>query len=320
MEHSGRRVCFLPAGPVCGPYAAVAATVLSVLCLWIGVLLLPLQALASDPSQTRPETRLVKVGVEGQPVVGSGAHFVWILFKDLQADLERHIGRPIKLYGEDSMYGVGCNAGIKMARRNSPEMETFGFVCCPLSTEEAEKEGLTVYPLALEPIYIIVHESNPIDSLTLEQVRAIFSGRIRNWREVGGPDRSIVVVTRLHCKQRPGHWKTILPTADDFRKDRINVKGAKPMVRTVSDFSNAIGHVGSGWQIKPDDRIKIIRVNGYEPTAENLKAGNYPFYRLQSIVTYGPVSRDVAKIIEFMKKSEEFNRVARKYNMLRVDE
>ncbi|GMT41832.1 MAG: phosphate-binding protein [bacterium] len=253
------------------------------------------------------------------PLHGAGAHFAWIMFNELQGDLEKSIGRPVKLYGKDSMYGVGCKAGIKMAKRNSADMETFGFTCCPLSPDELKKNGLTMYPLVWEPIMIVTHKSNPINSLTLKQVRGIFSGKIMNWKEVGGSDKNIVLVTRLHCGKRPGHWKTIFPGKSDFREDRINVKGAEPMINTVSDFTNSIGHVGSGWQIKSTDKIKIIKIDGYEPNPENIKAKKYPFFRMQSIITKGKASDSVKSVINFMKKSKEFKRVAKKYRMLPIE-
>ena len=145
-----------------------------------------------------------------KPVItGAGAHFAWVVFKSLKTDLEQVSGRSIVLHGQNSTLGMGCNAGIKTALNNTPENETFGFVCCPLSKKEVEQKKLLVYPIALEPVLIVVNESNPGSDLSAEQVRAIMRGDITNWKAVGGEDEAIVLVTRLHCKARPGHWKTI---------------------------------------------------------------------------------------------------------------
>ncbi len=90
------------------------------------------------------------------------------------------------------MLGVGCNAAIKRARQATENRGTFGFVCCPLSEEEVGRGGVIAYPLALEPLLILVREDNPIDNLSSTQVRAIFRGEITNWREVDGADKPIV--------------------------------------------------------------------------------------------------------------------------------
>lgn len=291
------------------------------LILITGVALFPIPASAAEQSPPPiivAANTAAKTG-EALGLNASGPHFVYIMFKELQADLEKHIGKPINLHGKDSMFGVGCSAGIKMAASTAPDNPTFGFACCPLAKDEIEKYKLDVTPLAMEPIMIITHKSNPIKSLTTKQIRGMFSGKIKNWREVGGEDKKIVVVTRLHCGKRPGHWKTILPKKDDFTKDRINVKGAEPMVRTVSDFGNSIGHVGSGWKIQSTDKIKIIKVNGYEPNPKNLKAKKYPFFRIQSIFTSGPPSSAVKSTIDFMKNSKEYREVAAKYKMLPIE-
>ena len=103
-------------------------------------------------------------------VTGAGAHFSWIIFKTLQKDLEQVSGRKIKLYGKDSMLGQGCNAGIKNASLNGPGKESFGFICCPLSQAEIDKEKIIVYPLALEPILILVNQTNPVSNLSKQQV------------------------------------------------------------------------------------------------------------------------------------------------------
>lgn len=214
------------------------------------------------------------------------------------------------------MLGVGCNAGIKAAKQGTKSRETFGFVCCPLSDEEVEKEQLIVYPLAKEPILILTHKDNPINDLSSDQVRAIFRGDLLNWSEVGGPNKPIVVVTRLHCKKRPGHWKTILPSDKAFRQERLNVKSAATMVQRIGDFSGAIGHTGATWKFTPEDKVKIITINGIKPTAENLANGKYPFYRPLSAITNRHPSPDVVKLIKETQTGEAFRRVAKQYELL----
>jgi ABC-type phosphate transport system substrate-binding protein len=247
---------------------------------------------------------------------GAGAHFSWVIFNRLKPVLENKTGRSIQLYGKNSALGLGCDAAIKNALHYSPQQETFGFVCCALHPDEVKKNNLHVYPLAEEPILIIVNQSNPVNNLSLKQVRDIFSGRITNWSEVGGNNKPIVVITRLHCKKRPGHWKTILPDAKNFRADRLNVYGADDMVRKVTDFNDAIGHVGSTWKFTPADRLKRITIDHVQPTAENIKFRKYPFYRTLSAVTKKGVSGDVVKLIQEVQYGETFHKIASDYDLL----
>ncbi|MDH5666122.1 MAG: substrate-binding domain-containing protein [Nitrosopumilus sp.] len=249
-------------------------------------------------------------------ITGAGAHFSWVVMDALQPILEEASGSKLKLYGQASMLGSGCNAGIKLALENKPGDETFGFVCCPLSDEEISKKKLRVFPLAIEPILIIVNRNNPITNLSIQQVRDIFKGEITNWKEVGGLDQPIVTVNRLHCSNRPGHWKTILKSKKDFSEKRLNVKSADAMVKRVNDFPSAIGHTGSAWAFKPGDKVKSITVNNIRATAETLKSGKYPFHRQLSIVTDQKPSHSILKIISTAQEELATHPVAKKYNLL----
>ncbi len=249
-------------------------------------------------------------------ITGAGAHFSWIIFNELKGELEKKSGRKLTLYGKDSMMGAGCNAGIKTALLNKPGHETFGFVCCELSDKEVAKKKLRVYKLALEPIHILLHSSNPVGDLDEEQIRAIFKGEIINWKEVGGNDQPIVVVTRLHCGKRPGHWKTIVSSKKDFRKERLNVKSADEMVQRVSDFPGAIGHTGATWVYENSSKTKAIKVSGKAATAAHLKAKEYPFYRTLSAVTDMNPSQCVKDVIHEVQTGSAFRRVAKRFELL----
>jgi len=253
-------------------------------------------------------------------ITGAGAHFAWVIFDSLKADLEKVSGRTIELHGRNSTLGMGCNAGIKTALQNSPDKETFGFVCCPLTDKEAGSMKLRVYPLALEPIYIVVNQANPISDISAEQVRGVMRGDLVNWKELGGADEPIVLVTRLHCKKRSGHWKTILPDVKQFRQQRMNVKSAADMVQRVSDFKGSLGHIGSTWTFGAQSRLKVLSVDGVMPTAENLRLKKYPFYRKLSAVTDNHPSKDVLKIIHEVQTGPAFHKVAQKYHLLPLQE
>lgn len=249
-------------------------------------------------------------------ITGAGEHFTWVLLDEIRPQLERDFNVKLNLIGRESMLGAGCNQGIKKAKENVPGNETFGFICCPLTKEEVAKEGLTVHPVALEPLLILVNKSNPLTDIPVEKVRAIFRGEIRNWKEVGGEDRPIVLVMRPHCKDRPGHWKTIVPTIEELRKDRVDVKSEAEVVQGVSDFAEGIGNIGATWVFEERHKVKTVTVGGVAPTAENLGNGKYPFYQEQSIVTYGTVSPTLGDMLREVQRGSGFRSVARKYELL----
>jgi ABC-type phosphate transport system substrate-binding protein len=125
-----------------------------------------------------------------------------------------------------------------------------------------------------------------------------------------------VIVLRPHCPQRSGHWKTIVPTLEEFRKDRIEVKAEAEVVQGVSDFAEGIGNIGSTWKFEPSQNVKAVTVSGVAPTAENLRNKRYPFYQDQSIVTYGELSAPLANMIREVQAGQGFRAVAKKYELL----
>lgn len=271
------------------------------------IMLLPQPGITATQDTSLPNT--------GE-IVGAGAHFSWIIFNRLKPELEKLSGRKIILYGKDSMLGQGCNAGIKTAKLSNNKRDSFGFICCALSKEEIIKNNLRVYPLANEPIVILVNTVNPVSNLSQQQLRDIFKGRINNWKTVGGPDKPIVVVTRLHCKQRPGHWKRILPSEKDFTTRRINVTSADDMVHRVSDFEGAIGHIGSTWVYESGNKTRAITIDHQAATAANLQNGKYPFYRKLSAVTTMNPNPDVIKIIRRAQTGPGFRLLAKEFELL----
>ncbi len=249
-------------------------------------------------------------------ITGAGAHFAWVIFDSLKDEIEQSTGNKLQLFGKNSNLGMGCNAGIKLAKQSTHNHQTFGFTCCPLSEEELQKEKIRIYPLAEEPIMILVNKKNPINNLSTEQIRAIFSGKTTNWKDVGGWDKPIVVVTRLHCKKRPGHWKTILPSAEHFVKKRLNVSSAKEMVKLVSDFDTSFGHLGSTWEFGKESNVKAITVNHIQASAENLKNKTYPFHRRLSAITNLQPTPGVLSTIRQVQHGKSFNEIAKKFNLL----
>jgi len=252
-------------------------------------------------------------------ISGAGEHFTWVLLDEIRPQLEHEHNIKLELVGRDSMVGVGCSQGIRKAKENSAGHDSFGFICCPLAKSEVEKQGLTVHPVAKEPLLILVNKSNPITDISVEQLRAIYRGEIRNWKAVGGEDRPIVLVMRPHCKDRPGHWKTIVPTFEELRKDRIDVKAEADVVQGISDFVEGIGNIGSTWIFDERHHVKTITVNHVTATAENLKNGKYLFYQEQSIVTHGKTSASLNDMIHAVQRGPAFRSLAKKYELLPVN-
>ncbi len=126
-------------------------------------------------------------------------------------------------------------------------------------------------------------------NITEKQARELFSGKILNWSELGGPDMPVTPIARLHCKARPGHWRLILDNEDQFSTSLFEVGTIPDMVQSVASRKDAVGHLAS-WTIHgyaDKWKVKALKVNGINPEDKKaLESGSYPFYRVYSITTW----------------------------------
>ncbi|MBM3317394.1 MAG: PstS family phosphate ABC transporter substrate-binding protein [Candidatus Eisenbacteria bacterium] len=138
--------------------------------------------------------------------------------------------------------------------------------------------------VAMDGIAIVVHPSNPVQEITVEQARAVYTGRIKNWSELGGPDRAIVVVSRDTNSGTYESFETLV--LDREKMDgSVEYLGSNGAIRQkIQSTTAAIGYIGLGFV---DRTVKALTVNGVEPTRETVAAGLYPVARPLFMFTNG---------------------------------
>ena len=189
----------------------------------------------------------------------------------------------------------GCPLGSKGVASGKLDV---GGLCCRPKEEEITKLGLKAFPLAYDALVIIVNNANPIKDLTMQQVRDIFAGKIKNWKEVGGQDRPIKLVTRLHCKDREDNWKQILSTPEQFAKEKKNVAEDQEVLLAVNNDKDAFGFI----LLSMVNRryVKVLNMNGITPSRESLIDQTYPWKMTDYMVTKGEPTGNKKKFIDFL--------------------
>jgi phosphate transport system substrate-binding protein len=255
--------------------------------------------------------------VRAHDLVTTGDHSVWVIVNDVKSMFEKDTGITLDLIPEIAIVGKGCGKGILHARRGSPDKE-FGLTCCSMDDATIAKFGVKLYSIAREPLAIIVNKDNPVSSLTVQQVRDIFSGETTNWKEVGGRNEKIAVITQLHCPDYTPNWKSILPDAEKFTKKRVDVKAQPEMAKTVSDYRQAIGHLEMTSVMESHDPVKILSVDGYQPSSDNMEKGLYPFFASLAVTTKGDARGKVVTFINYMKINPKVKESMKKYGMIQT--
>jgi phosphate transport system substrate-binding protein len=138
--------------------------------------------------------------------------------------------------------------------------------------------------VALDGLPILVHPSNPVQDLTVEQVRKIFLGEVSNWKEIGGPDMPIVTVSR---DTNSGTYETFEKMVMQKQKIHKNCEyvGSNGAIRQrVQSTPAAIGYAGLGFV---DKTVKALKINGIYPAPETVQSGEYPIARPLFMYTSG---------------------------------
>ena len=181
-------------------------------------------------------------------------------------------------FSDDNFYGENFAPDSKMQYKNTVrgyqaivDGTTDILFCAAPSAEQkkyADEKGveLIYVPVGLEAFVFFVNENNPVDSLTAEQVRGIYSGKYTNWSQVGGPNRIINPVSRL---QGSGSQSAM----DAFMGD-IRTAPKSPLAIAGASIGFSFRYYMDG--IVDNQKVKMISLNGVYPSAENISNGTYP--------------------------------------------
>jgi phosphate transport system substrate-binding protein len=140
------------------------------------------------------------------------------------------------------------------------------------------------FRVAYDCIVPVVHPSNSILSLTMEQLKALYTGEIKNWKDVGGEDRQVVVISRDTSSGTYEVWEDKV-----MRKERV-FPGALlqasngAVVQAVANNKNAVGYIGLGYL---NEQVKAVKVNGIEGSSETTLNGTFPISRPLFMFTRG---------------------------------
>jgi phosphate transport system substrate-binding protein len=157
------------------------------------------------------------------------------------------------------------------------------------------------HTFAFDALPVIVHPSNRVKGLTLEQVRDIYTGKITNWKEVGGADQRIVVISRDTNSGTYETFKDLILGKDNKILESAEYTGSNGGVRQrVQMTRGAIGYAGLGFV---DRTVKALAINGVAPCAESVVQKRYPISRALFMFTNGEPAADtlVAKFIGLSK-------------------
>jgi phosphate transport system substrate-binding protein len=199
--------------------------------------------------------------------------------------------------------GGGSSVGVQAVGEGTADI---GMASRDLKDAEKEKyPGLVQHVVARDGIALIINPENAVESLTVEQVRRIYTGEITGWDEVGGSEAEIVVVGRDSASGTRASFEDLVMDDPEFAPTMLEKNSNGAVQQTIAGTPGAIGYVGLGYV---DETVKGVRIDVegtlVEPTVENVIAGTYPIARELNMFTDGEATGIAATFLEYILSDE----------------
>lgn len=186
--------------------------------------------------------------------------------------------------GQIQVTGGGSGVGIASLINGTTEIAASSR---PIKTSEIDKlkarfatRGVAV-PIARDGLAVYLHTSNPVQELTLSQLRDIYTGKFTNWKQVGGKDATIILYSRENSSGTYQYFKDNVLMGRDYSSRAQTLQGTAAVVNAVAKDANGIGYGGAAYakgirfaRVKKDDKSAAIA-----PSLATVKSGDYPISR-----------------------------------------
>ncbi len=208
---------------------------------------------------------------------------------------------------------IGSSSGIKDAINGTVEI---GMSSRDLKEEEIS-EGLVEVEVAFDGVAVITSKNNKVGSLKLSQVKDIYTGKITNWKDVGGEDSKIVVVSREDGSGTRDEFQEIVGyTSEELYKEAIIGYGSDNIKTTVAGNNHAIGFISFEYM---DDSVNTVKIDDIAPIAENVKNGEYKLSRPFLLVYKEEYLKENGnKLIDFIL-SKEGQKIVEESGLIKIN-
>ena len=201
----------------------------------------------------------------------------------------KHAGAQI------NVQGGGSTAGIKAAQTGAAQI---GTVSRDLNDDE---RSLTSIIVARDGIAVIVNPASPVANLSLAEVRGIFTGELKSWKDLGGPDRPITVITREEGSGTRGAFEELALGKARIATSALVQDSTGAVREMVHGDPSSVGYISLG---QVNDQIKAVKLAGVEATEANVVAGKYPLVRPFLFVLKGAATGATKDFIDFVLSPE----------------
>lgn len=228
-----------------------------------------------------------------------------------------------------SVTGGGSGTGIASLINGTVDLANASRQIKPEEIEEAQSKGINPveHVIARDAIAVIVNPENPVTQLTLQQISDMYSGKISNWKEVGGEDRPIVRLSReTNSGTHVYFLETVLRLGEKdnktlFSRDTLLLPSSEGIVAEVRQNPNAIGYDGLGY-VPPDLKMIAIAKEAGEdyvlPSVETVNDASYPIARDLYMYTAGEPTGIIQVYLDWIISSDEAQEIVKELGFVPI--
>ncbi|TET52884.1 MAG: PstS family phosphate ABC transporter substrate-binding protein [Actinobacteria bacterium] len=245
---------------------------------------------------------------------GSSSKLIQITGSDTMVNLARGWAQEFMSENPDieiSVDGGGSSVGIRAITNGTTDIASSSREISSEEIKAAEEKGVTPNKIIVgyDGIVVAVSPKNPLNKLTTDQIADIFSGKITNWKQVGGDDAKMVVFSRESSSGTYDFFKEHILNKGD-NKGGVNfapgvslLNNSSQIVDQISSNPKAIGYFGMGYATKDIKEIKVAKDKNspyLKPTIEKVKSKEYTISRSLQVYTKGEPKGEIKKFVDFM--------------------
>ncbi len=198
-----------------------------------------------------------------------------------------------------SISGGGSGNGIRALIDGMTDIADSSRFIKDKEVKQAVENGEYPVPFAVAYDCIVpaVHPSNSVENISMDQLKAVYQGQIKNWKEMGGPDLKIAVISRDTSSGTYEVWEKIVMRKERVYPGALLQASNGAVAQAVSKNKNAIGYIGIGYV---NENVKVLTVNGVEGKAETTLNGKFPISRPLYMFTRGWPTGDTLNFINYV--------------------